>query len=83
MTAAQIEITRDIALQVRDCVDAGLVKGMGEPTPGFMCVEAAVNYVLGRPHGDDPGCVSQPLRRLKIRLNDARWSDIVPLVDAA
>jgi hypothetical protein len=39
-----------------------------------MCVEAAVCFALGLPHGDDPGCVSAPLRRLKIRLNDSRWS---------
>ena len=47
-----------------------------------MCVEAAVCYALGLPHGDDPGCVSPALRRLKIRLNDAaRWSS--PMARAA
>ena len=68
------EITREIAEKVRDTVDAGLVNGVGEPVPGRMCVEAAVCYALGLPHGDDPGCVAQSLRRLKIRLNDSRWS---------
>ena len=29
---------------------------------------------LDLPHGDDPQCVSEPLRRLKIRLNDSSWS---------
>ena len=69
-----IQITREIATKVRDLVDMGLVHGQGEPIPGKMCVEAAVCFALGLPHGDDPGCVSAPLRRLKIRLNDSRWS---------
>lgn len=68
------EITRDIAIKVRDTVDAGLVNGVGEAKPGFMCVEAAVCFALGLPHGDDPGCVSPALRRLKIGLNDRQWS---------
>ena len=67
-------ITREIATKVRDIVDAGLVNGVGVAEPGKMCVEAAVCFALGLPHGDDPGCVAQPLRLLKIRLNDARWS---------
>ncbi len=72
MTA--IEITRDIAIKVRDTVDAGLSHGLGDPVPGQMCVEAAVCYALGLPHGDDPACVSPVLRRLKIGLNDRPWS---------
>jgi hypothetical protein len=69
-----MNITREIAAKVRDTVDAGLVSGVGEPVAGQMCVEAAVCYALGLPHGDDPGCVSSALRSLKIRLNDSRWS---------
>jgi hypothetical protein len=69
-----MNITREIAIKVRDTVDAGLVSGVGNPIPGQMCVEAAVCYALGLPHGDEPGCVSPALRRLKIRLNDSRWS---------
>ena len=38
----QMEITREIAIKVRDTVDAGLVKGVGIQVPGQMCVEAAV-----------------------------------------
>ena len=67
-------ITREIAQKVRDIVDAGLVSGLGSATPGKLCVEAAVCLALDLPHGDDPGCVAQSLRRLKIRLNDASWS---------
>jgi hypothetical protein len=47
---------------------------MGKPVPGQMCVEAAVNFALGAPHGDQPACVAPTLRALKIRLNDASWS---------
>ena len=61
-----IEITREIATKVLACVDAGLVHGVGRPVPGQMCVEAAVCYALGLPHGDDPKCVAPTLRRLKI-----------------
>jgi len=67
-------ITLEIAEKVRDTVDAGLSEGVGNPIPGQMCVEAAVCYALGLPHGDDPGCVSPALRSLKIALNDKNWS---------
>lgn len=73
MTQA-IEITKDVALKVLEVVDAGLVGGLGIQKPGSMCVEAAVCYALGLPHGDDPKCVSRALRSLKIRLNDSGWS---------
>ena len=69
-----MKITEAMAMKVRDAVDAGLVAGVGQPIPGQMCVEAAVCYALGLPHGDDPGCVSPALRRLKIALNDLSWS---------
>ncbi len=69
-----VEITETVARKVLDTVDAGLVNGKGNPKPGQMCVEAAVCYALGLPHGDDPACVSRALRSLKIRLNDSNWS---------
>src|SRR5208337_1050523 len=67
-------ITEEVAKRVIEVVDAGLASGVGFPIPGQMCVEAAVCYALGLPHGDDPGCVAPALRALKIRLNDASWS---------
>jgi hypothetical protein len=70
----QMEITREIAIKVRDTVDAGLVKGAGVQVPGQMCVEAAVCYAMGLPHGDETPCVSPAIRRLKIQLNDSAWS---------
>jgi hypothetical protein len=68
------EITLDQARKVLEVVDAGLSGGMGFPVPGHMCVEAAVCYALGQPHGDEPECVNDAVRRFKIELNDAKWS---------
>jgi hypothetical protein len=70
-------ITIDIAKKVLETVDAGLVRGVGRPVPGQMCVEAAVVYALGEKHGDNPSCVSLAVRQLKIRLNDSYWSSDV------
>lgn len=38
-----------------------------------MCIEAAVCFALGLPHGDNSPCVGKAVRRFKIRLNDASW----------
>lgn len=67
-------ITPDLVTKLLATVDAGLVGGLGQPTPGQMCVEAAVCYAMGLPHGDEPTCVSPAIRSLKIALNDAAWS---------
>ena len=69
-----MQITKEIASKVLETVDAGLVKGLGQPIPGRMCVEAAVCFALGLPHSDEPSCVSPAIRALKIRLNDSEWS---------
>ena len=70
-----MELTKELAQKVRDTVDAGLVRGMGKPVPGQMCVEAAVNYAMGLPHGDTPSCVGSAVRRFKIALNDSKaWT---------
>jgi len=69
-----MNITRAHAETIVELLGHGLVKGIGVQERGQMCVEAAVCYALGVPHGDDPGCVSPALRQLKIRLNDADWS---------
>jgi hypothetical protein len=45
--------------------------GLGRPTPGQMCVEAAVCHALGLPHNDAPPCVGLPWRNFKIILNDS------------
>ncbi|HEX8106742.1 MAG TPA: hypothetical protein VF516_03390, partial [Kofleriaceae bacterium] len=70
----QPKLTIATARKVLEVVDAGLVSGMGDPVPGKMCVEAAVCFALGLPHGDNPQCVGSAVRAFKIRLNDSRWS---------
>jgi hypothetical protein len=67
-------ITKAVIKTLLSVVDQGLTRGVGKPIPGQMCVEAAVCYSLGLPHGDDPQCVAPSLRQLKIRLNDSNWS---------
>src|SRR6267142_5094661 len=69
-----MEITQNHITSIHNLLDQGLVKGLGEPKPGKMCVEAAICYALGLPHGDDPGCVAASLRKLKIGINDSAWS---------
>ena len=70
-----VKLNRAVARKVLETIDAGLVAGRGVPEPGKMCVEAAVCYALGLPHGDNPDCVSPILRNLKIALNDQAWAD--------
>lgn len=65
-----MEITTRIAKRVLKVVNAGLIQGIGSPEPGHMCVEAAVCYALGEPHGDEPSCVQHAFRLFKIRAND-------------
>lgn len=68
------EINETLARKVLEVVDKGLISGLGQPIPGQMCVEAAVCFAMGLPHGDDPPCVSDPVCSLKICLNDSQWS---------
>jgi hypothetical protein len=65
--------TREHAAKIIELLQHGLVEGVGKPEPGKMCVEAAVCYALGEPHGDTPTCVGSAVRAFKIRLNDAKW----------
>ena len=67
-------LTPLLVSNVLQVVDKGLVRGVGTPKPGNMCVEAAVCYAMGLPHGDEPTCVSPVIRKFKIRLNDSNWS---------
>jgi hypothetical protein len=66
--------TREQAACILEVVDKGLVRGLGRPTPGEMCVEAAVCFALGLPHNDNPPCVGREVRWCKIALNDKPWS---------
>src|SRR4051812_3213115 len=67
-------LNADVIRNVLAVVDQGLTHGFGFSKPGEMCVEAAVCYALGLPHGDDPKCVDVTIRTLKITLNDSGWS---------
>ena len=69
----QATVSIDSARKVLTTVDAGLCSGLGTQVPGQMCVEAAVCFALGLPHGDEPPCVGRAVRRFKIRLNDSHW----------
>jgi hypothetical protein len=69
-----MELTKEIAVKVKETVECGLSKGLGKPNPGEMCIEAAVCYAYGLPHSDNPPCVGSAVRSFKIRLNDANWS---------
>jgi hypothetical protein len=71
---AQIKPTRDHAIKIIDLLKHGLTHGKGDPEPGAMCVEAAVCYAMGLPHGDEPPCVAPDVRSFKIALNDSVWS---------
>ena len=72
---SKLTITEPLVRHLLETVDAGLVHGLGKPIPGQMCVEAAISFALGEPHGDGPSCVEPAVRDGKIRLNDARgWS---------
>lgn len=68
------EIALDQARKILEVVDAGLCSGLGEPVLGQMCVEAAVCYALGQPHGDEPACVNASVHSFQISLNDCRWA---------
>jgi hypothetical protein len=67
-------ITEPMVRKLVATVDRGLVKGLGDPEPGKMCVEAAISYALGEPHSDGPSCVDPIVRQAKIALNDGPWS---------
>lgn len=64
-----MKLQRKHARRVLEVVDAGLVSGLGIAEPGRMCVEAAICYALKLPHGDQPECVADCIRRYKIRIN--------------
>jgi hypothetical protein len=67
-----MEITQEIINKIDEVLARGLCAGMGE-RDGQMCVEAAICYALGEPHGDEPSCVEVQVRNFKIKLNDAPW----------
>jgi len=72
----EFEVTSELVGKIEEVLERGLCKGKGDPS-SRMCVEAAVCFAMGLPHGDDPPCVGEAVRAFKIALNDAEWpSDI-------
>ncbi len=69
-----IKINEEVAKKVKNVVCKGLCSGLGKPKPGHMCVEAAVAYALGLEFNDEPECVNDEVRNIKIALNDQGWS---------
>jgi len=67
-------ITEPLVRKLLATVDVGLVKGLGSPEPGKMCVEAAVSYALDEKHSAVPSCVGSVVRVGKVVLNDSAWS---------
>ena len=74
MTDTAVQVDEVLVRKLLGVVDAGLTSGRGRRKPGEMCVEAAVCFALGQPHGDQPTCVGPAVRAYKIGLNDAAWS---------
>ena len=68
--------TKDHAIKILHLLSYGLIRGVGQPKPGQMCIMAVFNYVLGRPHGDSglEDCVGAAVRAYDIALNDSLWS---------
>jgi hypothetical protein len=56
-------------------LNRGLCRGMGTRGKN-VCIEAAICQVLGLPHDDDPLCVEDNVRELKIDLNDCQWTSM-------
>lgn len=86
--AKKLAITEDLAKEVLRVVDKGLSCGLGDyeydpetnmrkGIPGAICVEAAVCYALGEPHGDEPSCVAPCVKYVKVAINDLDniWGD--------
>lgn len=68
------QINETLVNKILNLLSFGLTKGVGNPKPGEMCIEAAICYALGEPHGDDPSCVGSEVKNAKISLNDCEWS---------
>ena len=72
----EFTLNEELAQRLLTVVDAGLSDGLGRPSPGEMCVEAAIGYACGMPFGDRPTCVGSSVRQLSVELNDETfWND--------
>ena len=69
----EFEVTSELVGRIEEILGRGLCHGQGDPSKQ-MCVEAAVCYAMGLPHGDNPPCVGEAVRFFKMSLNDSTWS---------
>jgi hypothetical protein len=70
-----MQITKELVDKIKHLLSFGLVKGLGKPIPGQMCVEALIANALGKEHTDlNYECVLPLLNKIKINLNDCDWS---------
>ena len=72
----------DIEETLTEIISHGLVRGLGRPEPGELCVEAAICLALGEHHSDSPSCVADPDRQFGVLINDAEWSSDQVRADA-
>jgi len=54
---------------LKQIVPMGLTADIGEAKPGKMCIEAAICFAMGEPHGDEPSCVATQDRLYSITIN--------------
>ena len=69
----EFEVTGELVGKIEEVLGRGLCLGQGDPSRQ-MCVEAAVCFAMGLPHGDNPPCVGGAVRSFKMTLNDSMWS---------
>jgi hypothetical protein len=53
-----------------------LVRGVGEPKSGKLCVMSFVAFLAGEVHSDRPAAASSLIRELAVRINDAMPQEI-------
>ena len=71
---SEFKLDKEVVRKLSKVISKGLQKGLGHAKPGSMCLEAAVCYVSGEAHGDQPKCVHPFVRDILINLNDQKWS---------
>ena len=67
------KINESLVTEILHLLSFGLTKGIGNPSPGQMCVEALITQALGEEFSDNPSCVGSEVRKCKIELNDCDW----------
>jgi len=66
----------DITQKLTEIISHGLVKGLGNPVPGELCLGAAICLAYGEPHSARPSCVAEEDLAWCTTINDAPWSSV-------